>query len=92
MDLDLDDDDDEATYSDLGGELEVDGVPLAVAIYRRSDAFLWTLEVINEFGTSSVAETRFLSDAEAWAAFEAILDAEGPGVFFTPEERRRALH
>lgn len=91
MAVDLEDDE-EAIFSDLSAEVEADGVRLAVAIYRRADELVWTLEVVNAFGTVSLAESRFLSPDEAWAAFETILDAEGPGAFLTAEQRRRALH
>ena len=52
-----------------------------VQIYRLETEPGWTLEVVNQTGTSTVWETVFETDEEANQAFEIALDEEGIETF-----------
>lgn len=68
-------------YSSLSREVTVDGVKVDVKIYKLEGDPQWALEVINEQGTSVVWEVQFDSDAEAYAAFQLVVDEEGMQAF-----------
>ena len=64
-------------YSSLGRVITIDGVTVDVKIYRLEHDLQWALEVINEEGTSTVWETLFDTDDEAYAAFQLTVEEEG---------------
>jgi hypothetical protein len=68
--------------SGLSGHVTEEGVTVRVEIYRLEDRPGWTLEVVNDEGTSTVWEQPFDSDQEALAAFRVTVDEEGMAAFF----------
>lgn len=87
-----DEEDPEIIMSDLCAEVEVDGHFLTVDIYKSDIDPGWILEVINEFGTSTVFDDPFLADGLAWQQFEKTLHEEGLAAFLTKKEKRQLLH
>jgi len=57
------------------------GIAVEVQIYRLEHEPGWTLEVVNQSGTSTVWETEFATDEEASSAFQIALDEEGIEAF-----------
>ena len=68
--------------SSLSRTVVVDGVTVVVSIYRLEDDAQWALEVVNEVGTSTVWDTPFDTDDEAFAAFQLTVEEEGMEAFF----------
>ncbi len=68
-------------HSGLSRTVTIDGVTLHVSIYRLEHDAQWTLEVVNDVGTSTVWDSPFDTDAEALEAFELTLDDEGVEAF-----------
>lgn len=66
----------ELEESPLSQEISKDGKTISVQIYRggRSD---WHLEVVDEFGNSTVWDDQFPSDAEALNEAKATIEDEG---------------
>lgn len=58
-----------------------DGYTLQIEIYRLDDRPGWTLEVVNEEGTSIVWDDLFNTDRAAYDAFRETLDQEGIEAF-----------
>jgi hypothetical protein len=58
-----------------------DGVTVEVNIVRLENENLWSLEVVNAKGTSTVWDERFPSDEEAYAEFERAVSEEGIKTF-----------
>lgn len=85
-------DDQKLIISNRSGVFLVDGVRLEVNIVRLNGEEEWTLEVVNEQGTSTVWDDPFENDAEAWAAFEEAVDQEGVGIFFPEAEAEPSIH
>jgi len=54
-----------------------EGYRLQIEIYRLDDRPGWTLEVVNENGTSIVWDDLFDTDREAYDAFHATLARDG---------------
>ena len=67
--------------STLSRSMEWDGVRLDIQIYRIATERGWTLEVVNERGTSIVWDDPFASDRDADAAFRDTLAREGIKAF-----------
>ncbi len=82
----MSEDDPQLIISSRSGVFLVDGVRLEVNIVCLEGEKEWTLEVVNEQGTSTVWDDPFENDAEAWAAFEEAVDQEGVGIFFSEAE------
>jgi hypothetical protein len=61
--------------------MEWDGVRLDIQIYRIATERGWTLEVVNERGTSTVWDDPFDTDRDADAAFRDTLAREGIEAF-----------
>lgn len=70
------------------GVVMQDGMRVWLEIYRLEDETEWTLEVVNESGTSIVWDNRFASSDAAFSAFRAVLDMEGIDAF---EEKRTVI-
>jgi len=79
----------EIAMSDLCADVEVDGHFLAVDIYKSDVDPDWILEVINEFGTSTVFDEPFLADGLAWQQFKKTVKEEGLAAFLTKKEIRQ---
>ena len=67
--------------SGLSRTVTVDGVTVVVNIYRLERDAHWTLEVVNEVGTSTVWDDSFFTDDEAYAAFQQTVEEEGMEAF-----------
>lgn len=67
--------------SPLSRTVSQDGIVVRVAIYKLDGEEGWTLEVINEAGTSTVWEDPFDTDAAALEAFGRAVEAEGMETF-----------
>jgi uncharacterized protein len=57
------------------------GYVMQVHIYQLAGDPDWTLEVVNEEGTSIVWDDRFTTDRSAFEAFQKTLDTEGIDAF-----------
>ena len=82
----------EIIMSDLCADVEIDGHFLKVDIYKSDIDPGWILEVINEFGTSTVFDDPFLADGLAWQQFEKTVREEGLAAFLTKKEKRQLFH
>lgn len=78
--------DPEIINSRLSRSFTWDGYRLRVEIYRLDDRPGWTLEVINEAGTSIVWDDQFATDRDADNAFRETLATEGLTAFLDDEE------
>lgn len=67
--------------SGLSGTFAKDGVTVEVNIVRLEHEKLWSLEVVNAKGTSTVWDELFPSDEEAYAEFERTISEEGIATF-----------
>jgi hypothetical protein len=76
--------DPEIRHSPLCAKVTRGGVTVDVQIYRfASGDDGWSLEVINEEGTSIVWDDRFATDVAAYAEFERTIDEEGIETFLS---------
>ncbi|MCP5396139.1 MAG: hypothetical protein H6918_05305 [Sphingomonadaceae bacterium] len=71
----------ELIESPLSRTIEQNGIRLIINIVRIATAPGWSLEVVNENGTSTVWDDPFPSDRHADAAFRKALAEEGPEAF-----------
>ncbi|MGE8136454.1 hypothetical protein ACQKO5_22940 [Novosphingobium subterraneum] len=67
--------------SALSRQVTDKGITVDVQIYRLEHEPGWTLEVVNQSGTSTVWDTEFSTDEEASSAFKIALDEEGIEAF-----------
>ena len=67
--------------SGLSGPITRDGVSITLEIYRLESDTDWSLEVVNNHGTSIVWDDRFKTDDLALAAFEQVVVEEGMATF-----------
>jgi hypothetical protein len=67
--------------SPLSRSMEWDGVRLDVQIYRLATERGWSLEIVNEAGTSIVWDDLFATDRDADAAFRDTLARDGIDAF-----------
>ena len=86
------DDDIEVIFSDLCADVEIDGHFLTVEIYKTDIDPSWILEVVNEFGTSTVFDDAFIADGLARKQFEETVKEEGLAAFFSKKEKRQIFH
>jgi uncharacterized protein len=63
-------------YSPLNGHFTKDGVTVEVSIISSDLDPAWSLEVINDVGTSIVWDQQFETDDQAYAAFRRAVDEE----------------
>lgn len=78
--------DPEVINSRLSRDFTWEGYHLRVEIYRLDDRPGWTLEVINEAGTSIVWDNQFATDGDADNAFRETLATEGLAAFLDDDE------
>lgn len=72
------DNDPEIETSSLSGTVTRDGISVRVEIYRLAvgdDG--WTLEVVDQDGSSTVWDDRFATDKDAYAEFNRTLEEDG---------------
>ncbi|WP_260929427.1 hypothetical protein [Novosphingobium sp. 9] len=67
--------------SPLSQTVSQDGVTVHVEIFKLDSDDGWTLEVVNEAGTSTVWEDPFETDSAAFEAFERAVELEGMDTF-----------
>ena len=77
---------DELIVSERSGSFLVEGVRIEVNICTLDPAEGWTLEVVNQHGTSTVWEDVFATEEEAWDAFVQAVEVEGVKAFFVEDE------
>lgn len=67
--------------SGLSGTVTEQGITVEVHIIRLEDEPGWTLEVVNQNGTSTVWDDSFVTDDAAWGAFCRTVEEEGMQAF-----------
>ena len=67
--------------SGLSRTVTIDGITVEIHIHRLENDPQWTLEVVNDKGTSTVWESLFDTDGEAFAAFQLTVEEEGMEAF-----------
>ena len=67
--------------SDLSGIVSKDDITVEVFIYRLENESNWSLEVLNNAGTSIVWDDLFDSDEDAYAEFQRTVEEEGMRAF-----------
>lgn len=67
--------------SGLSGTQSRDGIVVEVNIFRLETDTQWSLEVVNENGTSIVWDDQFDDDDAAFKAFECVVAEEGMPAF-----------
>ena len=77
----MDEDEPNIINSGLSRRVVWNGYRMRLEIYRLDDRPGWTLEVVNEVGTSIVWDDLFDSDDAAEAAFRETLKTEGLAAF-----------
>ena len=68
-------------YSPLNGHFSKDGVRVEVIIISSDLDPTWSLEVVNDIGTSTVWDNQFETDDQVYAAFWRVVEEEGMGAF-----------
>ena len=67
--------------SGLSGIASKDDITVEVFIYRLENEPKWSLEVVNDAGTSIVWDDLFDSDDDAYAEFQQTVEEEGMRAF-----------
>ena len=67
--------------SGLSGIVSKDDITVEVFIYRLENEPKWSLEVVNDAGTSIVWDDLFDSDEDAYAEFQRTVEEEGMRAF-----------
>lgn len=78
-------------YSPLSGYFTKDGVTVEVSIIRSDLDPGWSLEVINNAGTSIVWDNQFETDGQAYAAFRQVVEEEGMKAFLDQPEASNVI-
>ena len=68
-------------HSGLSGIVSKDDITVEVFIYRLENEPKWSLEVVNDAGTSIVWDDLYDSDDDAYAEFQQTVDEEGIRAF-----------
>jgi len=68
-------------FSGAGQEVIVEGEPFRIEIFRLERDDEWTLEVVDENGTSIVWDETFVSDTKAFDVAVATIRTEGAQSF-----------
>jgi hypothetical protein len=79
--LGMTDDEPNLVTSSKSQRVTVDGYPFSIEIYRLEAERTWTLEVVDQHGTSHVWDETFESDRDARNAALQALDQEGAIAF-----------
>jgi uncharacterized protein len=82
----MDDIDPHIINSSLSQTVSQDGITVRVSIIKLEAEEGWTLEVVNETGTSTVWEATFDTDAAAFEAFKRAVEIEGMATFLDDDE------
>jgi hypothetical protein len=78
-------------YSRLNGHFTKDGVTVEVSIISNNLDPAWSLEVINDVGTSIVWDQQFETDDQAYAAFRQVVEEEGMKAFLDQPEASNVI-
>ena len=81
MERSMQDRDPKIVESGLSRSITLHGVTVEVRIYRLESDAQWALEVVNDHGTSSVWDTPFDTDDDAFTAFQLAVEEEGIETF-----------
>nr|WP_202386381.1 hypothetical protein [Allopontixanthobacter confluentis] len=81
METSVQDRDPNIVTSSLSRSVTSNDITVDVRIYRLEHDTHWSLEVVNEEGTSTVWDAPFDTDSEASAAFELAIEEEGIETF-----------
>ena len=68
-------------HSGLSGIVSKDDITVEVFIYRLENEPKWSLEVVNDAGTSIVWDDLYDSDDDAYAEFQQTVEEEGMRAF-----------
>ena len=80
------DETDDLIVSERSGAFLVEGVRIEVNICTMDPVEGWSLEVVNQHGTSTVWDDLFATEEDAWDAFVGTVDEEGAQAFFVEDE------
>jgi hypothetical protein len=78
-------------YSPLNGHFTKDGVTVEVSIISSDIDPAWSLEVVNDVGTSVVWDEQFETDGQAYAAFRRVVEEEGMQAFADQAEASNVI-
>lgn len=67
-------------------EYTSDGITIRVEIYKLEGSDSWTLELVDEDGSSTIWEEQFPTDAAAFAEFTEGLEELGLSALLEPDE------
>ena len=81
MEQSVQDRDPNIVESSLSRNITLHGVTVEVRIYRLESDPHWALEVVNDAGTSTVWDTQFDTDDDAFTAFQLAVEDEGIETF-----------
>lgn len=76
----------ELIYSELCQAIVKCGRMMEVQIYRLENRSMWRLEVVNDYGSSTLWNRSFATDFEALKAFNEKLRIDGPLVFLDAKD------
>lgn len=83
--------DPEIVHSGLSRMITIDGVTVDVSIYRLEADAEWTLEIINDRGTSIAWQETFKTDEDAYQAFQLTVAQEGMQTFLDDADHLSAF-
>lgn len=83
--------DPEIVHSGLSRMITIDGITVDVSIYRLEEDAEWTLEVINDRGTSIAWQETFKIEEEAYQAFQLAVVQEGMQTFLDDADHLSAF-
>ncbi|MAY35693.1 hypothetical protein [uncultured Spongiibacter sp.] len=75
----------ELEYSALSQEIASDGKSVSVEIYRADGDEQWLLEVVDEFGNSTVWDDTFSDESDALAEVKKTIRSDGIDSLIGPE-------
>jgi len=78
-------------YLPLNGHFSKDGLTVEVYIISSDLDPKWSLEVVNNAGTSTVWDTRFDTDEQAFTEFRRTVEEEGMIAFLDDEKASNVL-
>ena len=78
--------------SPLSTRIENENNFVDIEIYRLEDQDLWTLEVVDELGGSTVWDDEFHSDEAALKEALSVIEQDGLESFMLEEEDRPSIH
>lgn len=83
--------DPEIVHSGLSRMITIDAITVDVSIYRLEEDAEWTLEVINDRGTSIAWQETFGTEEDAYQAFQLTVAQEGMQTFLDDADHLSAF-